>query len=324
MAQLQMAFNAPLIAKLEAWGYEEKSPAPLADIISSLDSPSLALVERLSNDLTHVNERSYDLRVKVSALTDSLKQEKLRAEKLVTDNQSLLQDKDELRRKLQELTNLTNDSKTEGNEEEQVQLWRAQSMHQLQELESMNQALRETLNLHSCCAPNDSKEVKANQPKGSAKITLTRVLAPRSNTPPPLKAKVTGCKQKSQSIVNAADVKFKLLEDELHLWKEKHSLLEDKLQSVQKELSHISEAHHTSSAKATESEALENARHPSKVDVGMNTEELEETEGGTCRAVQESNSEYCSVMDDLLSLFQVLFYFAVSVGAGLGRSTFSI
>ncbi|KAL2623606.1 hypothetical protein R1flu_003811 [Riccia fluitans] len=132
MAQLQMAFNAPLIAKLEAWGYEEKSPAPLADIISSLDSPSLALVERLSNDLTHVNERSYDLRVKVSALTDSLKQEKLRAEQLVTDNQSLLQDKDELRRKLQELTNLTNDSKTEGNEEEQVQLWRAQSMHQLQ------------------------------------------------------------------------------------------------------------------------------------------------------------------------------------------------
>ncbi|KAL2623607.1 hypothetical protein R1flu_003812 [Riccia fluitans] len=123
---------------------------------------------------------------------------------------------------------------------------------------------------------------------------------------------------------SAADVKCKLLEDELHLWKEKHSLLEDKLQSVQKELSRISQAHHTSSAKAKESEALENARHPSKVDVGMNTEELEETEGGTCRALQESNSEYCSVMDDLLSLFQVLFYFAVSVGAGLGRSTFSI
>lgn len=37
--------------------------------------------------------------------------------------------------------------------EEQVQQWRAQSMHQLQELEIMNQALRSTLNLQTPAPP---------------------------------------------------------------------------------------------------------------------------------------------------------------------------
>lgn len=37
--------------------------------------------------------------------------------------------------------------------EEQVQQWRAQSMHQLQELEIMNQALRSTLNLQTPASP---------------------------------------------------------------------------------------------------------------------------------------------------------------------------
>ncbi|KAL3691023.1 hypothetical protein R1sor_004674 [Riccia sorocarpa] len=279
-----MAFNGPLIAKLEAWGYEKKFSAPVAELISSLDSPSLALVERLSNDLTHLTERSHDLRVQVAALSDSLNHERHRAEQFAVDNEKLLQDKDELSRKLQELTDITNNLNTGGNEEEQVQLWRAQSMHQLQELESMNEALRETLNLHSCCAPH----------------------APQSNTPP-LKGKAKGCKQRPQNVVNAADVKCKLLEDEVHLWKEKHSLLEEKLRNVQKELAHIMETRQTLSAVARHGEERQSAQHSPKVDVGMNTEEAsnkleaEEKESN----LQGSYLEYCSVMDDLLCLFQV-------------------
>lgn len=132
MAQEHVAFSAPLIAKLEAWGYGDKSPAPLAHIISALDSQPLALVERLSNDLTHVNEISHDLRVKVAALTDSLKQERLRVEQLVCENQKLVKDKAELEKNAQEFRDLISELKKHENEEEQVQQWRAQSMHQLQ------------------------------------------------------------------------------------------------------------------------------------------------------------------------------------------------
>ncbi|BBM99430.1 hypothetical protein MPTK1_1g21260 [Marchantia polymorpha subsp. ruderalis] len=311
MAQEHVAFSAPLIAKLEAWGYGDKSPAPLAHIISALDSQPLALVERLSNDLTHVNEISHDLRVKVAALTDSLKQERLRVEQLVCENQKLVKDKAELEKNAQEFRDLISELKKHENEEEQVQQWRAQSMHQLQELESMNQALRSTLNLQSCCLAPESKDVGANQPiEAAPKITLTKVLAARGNIPGPLKTKVKSSNPKLLHLVNVADMKCKLLEEELHVWKEKHTILEDKLQSTERELTSLSRNTGTglcSLSTKNETEKNEIARLSSK-DVGVCTESQpqkhEDVECGASTILPSSKLEDCRLMNDLLSLFQ--------------------
>ena len=67
--------------------------------------------------------------------------------------------------------------------EEQVQQWRAQSMHQLQELEIMNQALRSTLNLQTaaptsglCAISTDSQEeLHSKINKHSQMLTSTNI-----------------------------------------------------------------------------------------------------------------------------------------------------
>lgn len=93
---------APLITRLQTWGYDVDAVKPVVKVVDKLDSATLSLVERLVHDLTQLSECSHDLRNQVNMLTDELDQEKLLLDRLRVDNQRLFREKSELLVKVRE------------------------------------------------------------------------------------------------------------------------------------------------------------------------------------------------------------------------------
>lgn len=97
MSKVQRAAHAPLIARLQAWGYDVNAVKPVAKVVEKLDTATLSLVERLVQDFTQLNNGSHDLRAQVNNLTDDLDHEKQLLERLRVENQRLLRENSELR-----------------------------------------------------------------------------------------------------------------------------------------------------------------------------------------------------------------------------------
>ncbi|CAK9855347.1 unnamed protein product, partial [Sphagnum jensenii] len=178
MLKVQRAAHvAQLIVKLQSWGYDSNAVKPVAKVVEKLDSAALSLVERLAGDLTQLGENSRDLKVQVSTLSDDLDHEKQLLERLRVENQRLLKANSELRAQVERKGSagaigdgITSPSDILG--DEQIQQWRAQSMHQLQELELMNQALRSTLNRQTSGLPTEFGLREQFQNYSSFKVEL--------------------------------------------------------------------------------------------------------------------------------------------------------
>ncbi|KAG0566570.1 hypothetical protein KC19_7G073400 [Ceratodon purpureus] len=225
---------APLIGRLQAWGYDNNAVKPVAKVVEKLDSATLSLIERLVHDLTQLNECSHDLRSQVNVLTGELDHEKQLLDRLRGENQRLLRDNSELREQVEKrgapgvsADGQTSPSLTLG--EEQVQQWRAQSMHQLQELETMNQALRSTLNLQTAAPPTVDQQAPGQ-------MTLSKPLDPPTEpvSPPAPKTKLTSVgNQKKLELIRVAETRCKKVEEELQKLKEVHAALQEQLASTQ-------------------------------------------------------------------------------------------
>ena len=94
---------APLIGRLQAWGYDNNAVKPVAKVVEKLDSATLSLIERLVHDLTQLNECSHDLRSQVNVLTGELDHEKQLLDRLRGENQRLLRDNSELREQVRKI-----------------------------------------------------------------------------------------------------------------------------------------------------------------------------------------------------------------------------
>ncbi|KAG0610499.1 hypothetical protein M758_7G071100, partial [Ceratodon purpureus] len=219
---------------LQAWGYDNNAVKPVAKVVEKLDSATLSLIERLVHDLTQLNECSHDLRSQVNVLTGELDHEKQLLDRLRGENQRLLRDNSEIREQVEKrgapgvsADGQTSPSLTLG--EEQVQQWRAQSMHQLQELETMNQALRSTLNLQTAAPPTVDQQAPGQ-------MTLSKPLDPPTEpvSPPAPKTKLTSVgNQKKLELIRVAETRCKKVEEELQKLKEVHAALQEQLASTQ-------------------------------------------------------------------------------------------
>lgn len=87
---------APLITRLQIWGYDIDAVKPVAKVLEKLDSATLSLMERLVHDLTQLNECSHDLRNQVNTLTSELDHERHLLDRLRGENQRLLRENSEL------------------------------------------------------------------------------------------------------------------------------------------------------------------------------------------------------------------------------------
>lgn len=88
---------APLITRLQGWGYDISAVKPVAKVVEKLDSATLSLIERLVHDLTQLNGCSHDLRNQVNTLTGERDIEKQLLDRLRGENQRLLRENSELR-----------------------------------------------------------------------------------------------------------------------------------------------------------------------------------------------------------------------------------
>lgn len=94
---------APLISRLQTWGYDNNAVKPVAKVVEKLDSATLSLIERLVHDLTQLNECSHDLRHQVNTLTGDLDNEKQLLDRLQVENQRLLRENSELRAQVRKI-----------------------------------------------------------------------------------------------------------------------------------------------------------------------------------------------------------------------------
>nr|XP_024385381.1 COP1-interactive protein 1-like isoform X2 [Physcomitrium patens] len=229
---------APLITRLQGWGYDISAVKPVAKVVEKLDSATLSLIERLVHDLTQLNGCSHDLRNQVNTLTGERDIEKQLLDRLRGENQRLLRENSELRAQVEkrvtpEIVAECQVSPSGQTGEEQVQQWRAQSIHQLQELEIMNQALRSTLNLQTFAPPTVDE-------KAAGQMTISKPLEPPAEpvSPPAPKPKSTSVEnQKKLELIRVAETRCKKVEEELQKLKDGHSALQEQLASTKLEIS---------------------------------------------------------------------------------------
>ncbi|KAH9544133.1 hypothetical protein CY35_13G101600 [Sphagnum magellanicum] len=242
MLKVQRAAHvAQLIVKLQSWGYDSNAVKPVAKVVEKLDSAALSLVERLAGDLTQLGENSRDLKVQVSTLSDDLDHEKQLLERLRVENQRLLKANSELRAQVERKgaaghigDGITSPSDILG--DEQIQQWRAQSMHQLQELELMNQALRSTLNRQTSGLPTGGTQSGGPGQVGGH-ISLSEPLAPLEPISPPApKTKLKAGGNQKLELVRVVEMRCKKMEEELENLKERHSALQGTLSFAQEQI----------------------------------------------------------------------------------------
>ncbi|CAK9863428.1 unnamed protein product [Sphagnum jensenii] len=242
MLKVQRAAHvAQLIVKLQSWGYDSNAVKPVAKVVEKLDSAALSLVERLAGDLTQLGENSRDLKVQVSTLSDDLDHEKQLLERLRVENQRLLKANSELRAQVERKGSagaigdgITSPSDILG--DEQIQQWRAQSMHQLQELELMNQALRSTLNRQTSGLPTGGTQ-SGGQGQVGGYISLSEPLAPLEPISPPApKTKLKAGGNQKLELVRVVEMRCKKMEEELENLKERHSALQGTLSFAQEQI----------------------------------------------------------------------------------------
>ncbi|KAH7353087.1 hypothetical protein KP509_19G077800 [Ceratopteris richardii] len=180
----------PILSKLQDYGYSEEADSPvfLATIMDSMGDKGLSLLESLVNQLADFSENSESLNKTISDLKEQLDQEKRLTHNLKAENLQLSEENARMRKQIEQLggkEKLTND-RAEA-EEEQLRQWRAQSLHQLQELERMNQALRAVISRHTCPAPPSNTAVNTENISGKERpcggyIVLSQALDPASGT----------------------------------------------------------------------------------------------------------------------------------------------
>jgi ribosomal protein L11 methylase PrmA len=133
MALVQMPGGGRLLSRLDAWGYQAKTAAPLASIVGGLDVNSLALLERLADDLMHMKDTAHNSWCKVTVLQEELKVQGLKLMQVVKENESLLETISQLTKEINQLRRLSKGVRSkEASTEDQVKQWRAQSIHQLE------------------------------------------------------------------------------------------------------------------------------------------------------------------------------------------------
>lgn len=226
---------APLITRLQGWGYDISAVKPVAKVVEKLDSATLSLIERLVHDLTQLNGCSHDLRNQVNTLTGERDIEKQLLDRLRGENQRLLRENSELRAQVEkrvtpEIVAECQVSPSGQTGEEQVQQWRAQSIHQLQELEIMNQALRSTLNLQTFAPPTVDE-------KAAGQMTISKPLAEPVSPPAPKPKSTSVENQKKLELIRVAETRCKKVEEELQKLKDGHSALQEQLASTKLEIS---------------------------------------------------------------------------------------
>ena len=176
----------PILSKLHDHGYiaeDSEIPTLVSLLFDSMDSKALMLLDRILNDLEAITLDSQRLKSVVSDLKIELDHERHENLKLSDENEKLscehgkISDENkELRMRIQELEDAAKrlgarkkrgkeesghdgviDGDGDGDDEDgQVLQWRAQSLHQLQELEHMNQALRNALSRYTALPSSTS------------------------------------------------------------------------------------------------------------------------------------------------------------------------
>ena len=167
----------PILSKLHDHGYiaeDSEIPTLVSLLFNSMDGKALLLLDRILSDLESITHDSQNLKSVVSDLRvelDHEKHENLKLSdenvKLSHENEKLVDENKELHVRIQELEENRLGVKTkkkerggheddEDDEDGQVLQWRAQSLHQLQELEHMNQALRNALSRYTALPSSTS------------------------------------------------------------------------------------------------------------------------------------------------------------------------
>ncbi|KAJ7562226.1 hypothetical protein O6H91_03G059900 [Diphasiastrum complanatum] len=245
-APAQSVFKVPLLDRLQKLDCPGLSGSIAAAVVQSLDSNAMLFFEIIVRDLSQANETSRDLKLQVANLAATLQAERSTLEELKIENAKLQEENCSLRGEVQRCQRSrcldkkpsTIDRETGESVEDQVHLWRVQSMHKLQELERMNEALRSTLNLHSCCFGPDGEE-KRDSHRGR-RIELSKVLEPRTTQ---IVRGLEGTLQEEESskqqkvdLLEISERKCKCFEGELQCLKEKHDALADMLAVAQAEI----------------------------------------------------------------------------------------